>query len=34
MDVLHYGSDAEIIEPASLREQARSLLSLALGQYE
>ena len=34
MDVLHYGSDAEIIEPASLREQARSLLSLALSQYE
>ncbi|MFP7722343.1 helix-turn-helix transcriptional regulator [Lysobacter sp. A3-1-A15] len=34
MDVLHYGSDAEIIEPPSLREQARSLLSLALGQYE
>ena len=34
MDVLNYGSDAEIIEPASLREQARSLLSLALGQYE
>ena len=34
LDVLHYGSDAEIIEPASLREQARSLLSLALGQYE
>ncbi len=34
MDVLHYGSDAEIIEPPSLREQARSLLSLALGQYK
>ena len=34
MDVLHYGSDAEIIEPASLREQARSLLALALSQYE
>lgn len=34
MDVLHYGSDAEIVEPASLREQARSLLSLALSQYD
>ncbi|MGE5865273.1 MAG: helix-turn-helix transcriptional regulator [Rhizobacter sp.] len=34
MDVLHYGGDAEIIEPASLREQARSLLALALSQYE
>jgi len=32
--VLHYGSDAEIIEPKSLREQARSLLSLALSQYD
>ena len=29
MDVLHYGSDAEIVEPPALREQARSLLSLA-----
>ena len=34
MDVLHYGSDAEIIEPQSLREQARALLSLALSNYE
>ena len=31
---LHYGADAEIIEPAVLREQARSLLSLALSQYD
>ncbi|MFC3550578.1 helix-turn-helix transcriptional regulator [Lysobacter cavernae] len=34
MDVMHYGSDAEIIEPASLREQARSVLSLALSNYD
>jgi predicted DNA-binding transcriptional regulator YafY len=34
MDVMHYGSDAEVIEPPSLREQARSLLSLALANYE
>jgi predicted DNA-binding transcriptional regulator YafY len=34
MDVLHYGSDAEIIEPQSLREQAKSLLQLALSNYE
>lgn len=34
MDVLHYGADAEIVEPPSLREQARSLLSLALSQYD
>src|SRR3546814_17008609 len=34
MDVLHYGSDAEIVEPASLRAQARTLLPLALGNYE
>jgi predicted DNA-binding transcriptional regulator YafY len=34
MDVMHYGSDAEIVEPASLREQARSLLGLALSNYE
>ena len=34
MDVLHYGSDAEIVEPKSLREQARSLLALALSRYE
>lgn len=34
MDVLHYGSDAEIIEPPALREQAKSLLQLALSNYE
>ena len=34
MDVLHYGSDAEIVEPQSLREQAKSLLQLALSNYE
>jgi len=34
MDVLHYGSDAEIVEPASLREQARTLLQLAISNYE
>jgi predicted DNA-binding transcriptional regulator YafY len=34
MDVMHYGSDAEIVEPASLREQARSLLGLALSNYD
>jgi predicted DNA-binding transcriptional regulator YafY len=34
MDVLHYGADAEIAEPPSLREQARALLALALGNYE
>ena len=34
MDVLHYGADAEIVEPASLREQAKSLLALALSNYE
>jgi predicted DNA-binding transcriptional regulator YafY len=34
MDVMHYGSDAEIVEPASLREQARALLSLALANYD
>ncbi|WP_058835750.1 helix-turn-helix transcriptional regulator [Luteimonas abyssi] len=33
MDVLHYGADATIVEPASLREQARSLLELALTNY-
>ncbi|AKK66510.1 helix-turn-helix transcriptional regulator [Xanthomonas translucens] len=33
MDVLHYGSDAEIVEPRSLREQAKALLSLALSNY-
>ena len=34
MDVLHYGADAEIAEPASLREQARALLALALSNYD
>ncbi|NUS39949.1 MAG: YafY family transcriptional regulator [Lysobacter sp.] len=34
MDVLHYGADAEIVEPPSLRAQARALLALALGHYE
>ena len=33
MDILHYGADAEIIEPAVLREQAKSLLELALSTY-
>ena len=34
MDVLHYGSDAEIVEPQSLREQAKTLLALALSNYD
>ena len=34
MDVLRYGADAEITEPVSLREQARTLLQLALSAYE
>jgi predicted DNA-binding transcriptional regulator YafY len=34
MDVLHYGSDAEIAEPPALREQARALLALAISNYE
>lgn len=34
MDVLHYGADATITEPQSLREQARALLALALSNYE
>lgn len=34
MDVLHYGADAEIIEPKSLREQLRTLLQLAISNYE
>ena len=34
MDVLHYGADAEITEPPVLREQARSLLALAMSNYE
>lgn len=34
MDVLHYGADAEIVEPASLRAQARTLLDLARSNYD
>jgi predicted DNA-binding transcriptional regulator YafY len=34
MDVLHYGADAEITAPPVLREQARTLLALALANYE
>ena len=34
MDVLHYGADAEIMEPVALREQAKTLLALALGRYD
>lgn len=34
MDVLHYGADAEIVDPPNLREQAKSLLALALANYE
>jgi len=33
MDVLRYGPDAEVIEPASLRSEARILLQLALSSY-
>ena len=33
MDILHYGADAEIVEPAVLREQAKTLLELALSNY-
>lgn len=33
MDVLRYGPDATVIEPASLRSEAQILLQLALGQY-
>lgn len=34
MDVMHYGADAEVVEPPALREQARAHLSLALSNYE
>lgn len=34
MDVLHYGADAQIVEPIALREQAKALLQLALSQYD
>jgi len=33
MDVLHYGADAEIVDPPSLRAQMKSLLQLALSNY-
>jgi predicted DNA-binding transcriptional regulator YafY len=33
MDVLRYGPDAEIVAPPALREEARILLELALGNY-
>jgi predicted DNA-binding transcriptional regulator YafY len=34
MDVLHYGADAEVLEPPALRQQVRSLLQLALSNYD
>jgi predicted DNA-binding transcriptional regulator YafY len=34
MDVLRYGADAQITEPASLRAQARTMLQLALSAYD
>ena len=34
MDVLRYGADAQIVEPESLRQQARTMLQLALSAYE
>jgi predicted DNA-binding transcriptional regulator YafY len=34
MDVLRYGADAQVTEPASLRAQAQSMLQLALSAYE
>ncbi|MGY6518544.1 MAG: helix-turn-helix transcriptional regulator [Lysobacteraceae bacterium] len=33
MDVLRYGADAEIVDPPALRQQARTLLTLALSAY-
>ncbi|MBN7134863.1 transcriptional regulator [Lysobacter enzymogenes] len=33
MDVMHYGNDAEIVEPVVLREQAKTMLELALSNY-
>ena len=33
MDVLKYGPDAEVVEPPSLRNEARILLQLALAGY-
>ena len=34
MDVLRYGADAEVVAPEPLRQQARTLLQLALSNYE
>ena len=34
MDVLHYGGDAEIVEPKALREQMRAMLQLAISNYD
>ena len=34
MDVLHYGADAEVVDPPALRQQVKSLLQLALSNYE
>lgn len=34
MDVLHYGADAVVMDPPALREQVKSLLQLALSNYE
>ena len=34
MDVLRYGADAEVVAPVSLREQAHTLLQLALSAYK
>ena len=34
IDILRYGADAEISEPASLRQQARAMLQLAASAYE
>ena len=34
INVLHYGADAEVVEPKALREQLRAHLQLALSNYE
>ena len=34
MDILHYGPDAEIVEPPALREQMKSMLQLSISAYE
>ena len=34
MDVLRYGPEAEVVAPASLREEAKISLRLALNAYE